>query len=204
MPEPRWPTDQFHAELMACLDDALLELQEMPNFEHDWRAGICAAGTRTAVRRAPLLGLGGGGREQGGLLTFAHMYVDGENLENADHRGFERYQDFALYTIGDWYLGEKRPLMVCEVESSPGELIGEITGLWAIRCPLKYLFISPFPDLFEQPTSYCATPANGIVDWARTTYFVIEIPDVPTLPSTRTTCRADVTVDRGIVAFRRV
>src|SRR5690606_27652666 len=117
------------AELMACLDDAFLELQEMPNFEHDWRAGICAAGTRTAVRQAPLLGLGGGGREHAGLLKFAHKYVDGENLENADHWGFERHQDFALYTIGDWYLGEKRPLMVCEVESNPGELIGEITGL---------------------------------------------------------------------------
>lgn len=105
--------------------------------------------------------------------------------------GYERYQDFTLYSSGDWHKGEKAPIMVAECESNPGELLGELSGLMTIRCPFKYLFIEEGSEsTFEQLKAFCDKSLK--TDWAGTTYYVIEIPQNPLPPSNWKTFKAHI------------
>jgi hypothetical protein len=158
-----------------------------------------------SIRQSPLLGQGGGdGRQLGGFWKFAHEYVRAEGGGTADVKDrcfFERYQDFAFYSGGDWWAGKKLPLVIIEAESKSKELLAELSGILAVRSPVKYLFISGVQGLFDRLTSYCASTDACVTDWAGTTYFVIEIPDEPILPSKWVTYRADVNSDRGKLCF---
>lgn len=203
----KWTISELHRELMASVDEAFVEHQRLPAFDAGWRSGKCVEGTRTSIRQAPLLGLGGGdGRREGGLWKFAHKYVLTEGHRPADVKDrcfFERYQDFAFYSDGEWMNGEKLPLVIVEAESNPKELRAELSGLLSVRCPVKYLFIARSQDILGQLASHCASPKTCATDWAGTTYFVVEIPDEPMLPSEWVTYRADVNSTGDKLSFGR-
>lgn len=208
LPALIWSHDLLHTNLMKSLDESFAELRLLPNFDRDWESSRCVEGTKTMIRQTPLLGRGGGdGRRQGGLWKFAEQYTKAERpplTELNDRCSYDRYHDFSLYTAGKWLEGRKLPLVIVEVESNADELLGELAGLWAVRCPIKYLFITEFKELFHKLTAYCSAPDLGVTDWAGTTYFVVEIPQQPTLPSSWVTYRADINLDREKLAFRRV
>jgi hypothetical protein len=208
LPSLIWSPDELHENLMKCLDESFLALKGSADFERDWRESRCVEGTKTMVRQSPLLGKGGGaGRQDGGLWQFTKRYLLAEcgSWDNVGDRcSYDRYHDYSLYTAGKWLAGRKLPLVILEAESNPAELLGEIAGLWAVRCPIKYLFITKSDDLFDRLTAYCGSPAFGVTDWGGTTYFVVEIPPQPSLPSHWVTYRADVNIDREKLSFRRV
>lgn len=186
MPLPKviWEPFEFHKRLMKALDEAYKALRdERSDFDSLWVTGSCLPGTRTNFRQVALLGSGGDGRNRSGFFNFSQSYSEAEGCKFHPARcSFERYQDFAFYTGGDWYQGEKIPLMVAEVESNSAELLGELSGLCTIRAPHKYLFIDS-NDTLGRLTSWCEND-HSAYDWAQTTYHVIEIPRLPALPST--------------------
>ncbi len=189
-----WTADQFHQQLMAALDESFDQLRRVDGFDDDWRNAATVSGTKTMVRQSPLLGNGAPGRDVGGFWMFAKRYLEAEgSAEQAigDRCGYERYQDFALYTGGSWYAGEKEYLLVAEAESNPNELLGELAGLIAVRCPHKYLFIAG-NDTLRRLNTFCDNEEHRAVDWGGTTYFVIEIPEAPALPSTWEAFQANV------------
>ncbi len=208
LPTLLWTADLLHQELMASLDESFIEQQRLPSFDADWRAWKCVEGTKTVIRQSPLLGRGGGeGRRHGGLWKFAQKYVlaeGGTAVDVYDRCGYDRYQDFAFYSSGRWHDGRKLPLVIVEAESNPAELLGELAGLWSVRSPIKYLFITGFAELFDRLASYCATPDTCITEWAGTTYFVVEIPNEPIIPSKWKAYRADVNMDREKLLFGRI
>jgi hypothetical protein len=133
-----------------------------------------------------MLGKGAGGRDVGGFFTFAAKYIEAEGSPKhaVDARcSFERYQDFAFYTGGNWEDGHKFPILIAECESSSGELLGELAGLISVRCPHKYLFIDG-RDTLARLDAYCNDSAKQAYDWGRTIYHVIEIPNTPSRSST--------------------
>jgi len=143
-PSPIWDSVEFHRQLMHALDDAFETLSRTAGFSRDWSKRRTVPGTKTPVRQTPMLGKGGSGREAGGFHLFAKRYTEAEGNAGSfspDRYSFERYQDFALYTEGNWHCGKKLPIMIAECESNPRELLGELSGLMTIRCPFKYLFI---------------------------------------------------------------
>lgn len=207
-PDMGWTIDELHKELMASIDESFVDEQRrIPTFDADWRSGKCVEGTRTRIRQSPLLGRGGGdGRQHGGLWKFAVKYVldhGGKVVDVKDRCFFERYQDFAFYSAGDWIEGLKLPHVIVEAESNPKELLAELSGLLSVRSRVKYLFIAKDRGILEKLSDYCSSPKTCATDWAGTTYFVIEIPDEPTLPSEWVSYRADVNSDGGKLSFRR-
>ena len=194
LPVPVWEPAEFHRQLMHALDDAFDSLATAPTFQADWTAWRTVPGTKTQVRQSPMLGNGGPDREAGGFHLFARRYVEAEQKGSSlrsDRCSFERYQDFAFSTGGNWYHGKKLPIMIAECESNSRELLGELSGLLAMRCPLKYLFISG-RDTLSRLNAFCDDPASANVDWGNTTLYVIEIPNEPSRPSTWTAFRASV------------
>jgi len=198
-----WPPTEFHRRLMSALDEAYDAVRkEIEGFDAGWRSCMTIPKTKTTIRQSPMLGAGGARRDLSGFRKFAKLYAKEEGKDRADRYGFERYQDFAFYTAGDWYEGMKRPLMVAEVESNSGELLGELSGLISIRCPHKYLFIAGY-DTLNRLTQFCCQPGSPAVDWAGTTYHVIEIPNDPSPPSQWTAFRASIMNDGDELAFVR-
>jgi hypothetical protein len=206
LPVSPWSVDVLHRTMLDSLDESFLE-QRLANCVDIWRSGLRVVGTNTNIRQTPLLGRGGGdGRQIGGFWKFAHKFVFAEGSDPADVKNrcfFERYQDFAFYSKGNWLDGEKLPLVIIEAESNSKELLAELSGLLAVRSPVKYLFIAEHQGLFHRLSSYCSSAGTFATDWAGTTYFVIEIPDEPILPSKWVTYRADVNSDRGKLCFGR-
>jgi hypothetical protein len=199
-----WPAEEFHRQFMLSLDTSFEQLRHAGGFDDDWRNAACVTGTKTMVRQSPLLGNGAAGRDVGGFWLFAKRYMEAEGSAEqiiGDRCGLERYQDFALYTAGSWYAGEKEYLLVAEAESNPDELLGELSGLIAVRCPHKYLFIAGH-DTLHRLNTFCENRDHRAIDWAGTTYFVIEIPDEPTLPSTWQAFQAKVQSTGNRLVFR--
>lgn len=210
-PDVIWNADEFQRQFMSSLDESYAELSKEPEFSDKWKNWATVNGTKTMWRQTPLLGKGSSGRDVGGFWLFTVKYFEEEKLRNIpsaeplDCRcSFERYQDFALYAGDSWYEGTKRHIVIAEVESNEAELLGELSGLLSIRCPIKYLFIAQTPDLFGRLTKFCGEPNSGATDWAGTTFFVAEIPDKPEPPSDWTTYRADVSQHGEKLCFRRV
>lgn len=193
LPKLIWDHSECHRQLMRALDDAFQELGARDHFEEDWRQIRPFAGTKTSVCQTPMLGCGASGRSEGGFHLFAERYLESEGSDSAglgERCSFERYQDFAFYSGGSWYDGKKVPLMAAECESNSAELLGELSGLMTIRCPLKYLFIHGVD--VGRLKSFCAERDSLATDWSGTTYYVIEIPPTPSPPSAWTTHRAHV------------
>ncbi|MBI3468694.1 MAG: hypothetical protein HY000_37300 [Planctomycetes bacterium] len=202
-----WDVDTFHRELMRAIDDSFHCLREAADFDDQWRSCRTVPGTKTTIRQTPLLGRGGQGRCDGGLYKFAERYVAAEGRATAEANErccFERYGDFVFYANDEWWEGNKLPALAVEVESKNAELLGELSGLLSVRSPFKYLFISSAPDILSRLTAYCGDPCRLAVDWAQTTYFVIEIPDEPIPPSQWKSDRADVQQHGEKLCFRPV
>jgi hypothetical protein len=186
LPDLVWKPREFHACLIRALDEAYQALeQRYSEFPKLWAAGRPLPGSKTGFRQAPMLGTGAQGRDQSGFVAFARAYCTAEGEPwDRERCSFERYADFILYTAGNWYRGEKVPLMVAEAETHSGELLGELSGLVSLRAPHKYLFMDPYNTL-ERLNDW-AYQATSPCDWPSTTYHVIEIPRSPALPSTWT------------------
>ncbi len=203
LPDLLWETRECHRQLLSALDDAFDALSARDGFGDDWRSWRTVPDTKTSVRQTPMLGNGASGRDRGGFHLFARRYVDAEGSDVGslnDRCSFERYQDFAFYSLGDWYAGKKVPLLVAECETNPKELLGELSGLITVRCPLKYLFIHG-ADTLARLNGFCSDPHSQAVDWPGTTYYVIEIPDSPLRPSSWRAFEADVEKAGGAIRF---
>lgn len=204
-----WPPDECHRRLLAALDRAFADLSRRDGFEDDWRNGKTVPRTKTAVRQTPMLGLGAEHREAGGFYLFAEQYVNAEGkpaLPWRERCSFERYRDFVLFSAGDWLDGRVVPLLIAECESNPDELLGELSGLVSTRCPLKYLFIDAGDrgELLPRLEKFAADPEACATDWAGTAYYVIEIPHVPSRPSTWKSIRGQVEETGGPIRFARL
>ena len=204
-PSPIWDSVEFHRQLMRALDDAFETLSKAAGFSRDWTTRRTVPGTKTSVRQTPMLGKGAPGRQKSGFLWFARRYsrAEGHAALSRDRYSFERYQDFAFYTDGDWYSGKKLPIMIAECESNANELLGELSGLMTIRCPFKYLFIEKL-DTLNRLKKYCRDTSTCTVDWGNTTYYVIEIPDSPSRPSGWTTFAARLEKNGDALRFEQV
>jgi len=180
-----WNAAELHRQLMQALDEAYAIISTAPDFANRWATWRTVPGTKTPVRQAPMLGTGGSGRAAGGFLRFAERYVQAEGtsaLPASARCSFERYHDFAFFTDGNWYHGKKHPILVAECESRWGELLGELSKLLRVLCPFKYLFIDGH-DTLRRLGVFCNDPTTCAIDWANTTYYVIEIPQSASPPS---------------------
>lgn len=185
-PQLTWDRAEFHRQLLTALDESFDELSRTSTFSSDWTSWRTVAGTKTQVRQSPMLGNGASDRNIGGFVRFAQRYATAEatpDVAATDRCSFERYQDFAFYTANNWYDGKRHSIVIAECESNPNELLGELSGLISVRCPHKYLFIHG-NDTLNRLNSYCNDADSHANDWANTTYYVIEIPDSPSRPST--------------------
>jgi len=198
-----WSQSEIHQQFILALDDAFDKLSATPNFSDDWISCRSVAGTKTQIRQSPMLGNGGSGRDAGGFYLFANRFISSEASAihtPYDRCSFERYSDFALYTDGNWYDGNKHAFLIAECESNSNELLGELAGLISVRCPHKYLFIDG-NDTLNRLNAFCNIPESVADDWADTTYHVIEIPDQPTRPSTWNSITATVESNGDRIRF---
>lgn len=201
--------DEFHRQLFAALDEVFLDFAQAPDLERGWRNLTYIRGTGTTWRERPMLGRGQTARDEGGFWRFASKYAAEEQQrgipvsEGLEHRcSFEQYCDFIFYNGSGWEAGAKRALMIAEVELKPAKLPGKLSRLVSYWAPIKYLFIIPQGDMLDHLHRFCANPAFGAVDFSGTTYFIIEIPTDPSLPSTWGGYRADVQNNGDALRFR--
>jgi hypothetical protein len=207
-PFPRlvWDGAEFHRQLMQALDEAYAMIATVPEFANHWATLRTVPGTKTRVRQTPMLGTGASGRPAGGFHIFAQRYVQAEGTSALPARArcsFERYHDFAFFTDGNWYQGKKHPIMIAECESRYGELCGELSGLLRTRCPFKHLFIDGL-DTLKRLNAFCNDSSSCAIDWANTTYYVIEIPNSASPPSGWPAFRATVERNGDGLQFRPV
>jgi hypothetical protein len=208
-PDAIWTPDEFHQQLCAALDESFRRFAERPEFEKKWRDGSCEPGTKTTWRHAPLLGFAADTRKNSGLLRFAETYFDEEQRRGiviaqrrTERCDFDGFGNFSLSDGGSWRGGQNHTVMMAKVESKGSDLFGQISGLLSGRCPYKYLFIAPVPSMVDELNEFCESNSSCAVDWGGITYFVIEIPDTPSLPSTWKSYRADVQRDGDVLRFR--
>lgn len=200
----------IHEQFLDAIDTALTNLEKNEkDFSTDWIAWKCVAQTKTRVFQSPFLGCGGKRRNAGGFWQFAENYGKLENPEQQfdfQRMSFERYQDFAFYTAGNWYDGKKVPLLVAEVESNPKELLGELAGLLTIRAALKYLFIKPMSEnaTLQKLQEYCENVDNEITDFPNTSIYVFEIPDKSSAPSTWQKFVAHTSLEQTGIRFEAI
>lgn len=209
-PELVWSSpDEFHRQLIAALDESFSMIAQSLDLERGWRSFPYDRSTETSWREVPMLGRGPTGRDAGGFWRFAEKYAAEERQRGVlvsealdDRCSFEQYCDFIFYNGCGWEAGAKRAMMIAEVEVNPAKLRGELSRLVSYWCPIKYLFIVPQGDMPVRLSRFCADPASGAVDFAGTTYFIIEIPTGPSLPSTWSGYKADVQNNGDALRFR--
>lgn len=195
------PASEIHEWIMNALGRSFAGLRSEA-FDADWTNDATCKNSRTKFRQAALLGTGGGNerRKKGGLWMFAERYVGEEDTHTSEHNKvdgrcmFEGWVDCVFYSRGpgensanDWYEGHKWPLVAVEAESNPRELLGELSNLLSMRCPLKYLFINPVIKLKrpedahrERLSKFQSHPL--FLDWPGTQLRVFEIPKEPRSP----------------------
>jgi hypothetical protein len=186
--------------MMDALDQAFASLSvAVPEFSNNW--GKTFPDTKTLVSQSPMLGTGPAGHDKGGFHLFAQRYAQAEGKSAAARCNYTRYHDFAFYADRDWYNGKKLPILIAECESKYEELLGELSGLLKVRSPFKYLFIEG-SDTLKRLNDFCQHPCSCAVDWANTTYYVIEIPISASPPSTWTAFTATVEHHGETLRFR--
>lgn len=204
LPKVVWEPSKFHAKLIEELDVAYRALRKKfpDRFDELWKKNEKHL-RKTCFRQVPILGTGGEGRHESGLWKFAEAYCKAEHMAwDSERFGFERYADFILYTDGDWFKGEKVPLLVVEAESNSAELFGHLSDLASLRAPHKYLFIDP-KDTLRRLAEWSKRDVCPY-DWPSTTYHVIEIPPEPALPSSWKCSMATARTHKERLAFEEV